>query len=416
MIDIDNLRADPGAIIKNLERRGVPAEAVKQLLDLDEQWRQLILTLENARAARNSANELIAKATGTERSVLIAAMKEKGTAEKKLRAQLDAIVPQREAAWRALPNVVADDVPDGGPDNFEVIHESKLETKSYPHDYFALAEPRLLDLERAAKVSGSRFVYIKGELARLELALITYIFDTLSPAGFTPIMPPVLIGQRAMAGMGYLEHGGDEIYQTQDDLYLVGTSEQSVGPMHMDETLTSEQLPLRYVAFSSCFRREAGSHGKDVRGILRLHQFDKVEMFSFTSPDQSTLEHEFLLEQQMRIMDALELPYRVIKLAAQDLGAPSSKTYDIETWIPSEQKFRETHSTSNTTDYQARRLNIRVKGGDGKTHKAHLLNGTALAMSRALIAIIENHQQSDGSIAIPKALHSYLPFTTISPK
>lgn len=182
----------------------------------------------------------------------------------------------------------------------------------------------------------------------------------------------------------------------------------------MNETLPAQQLPLRYVAFSPCFRREAGSHGKDVRGILRLHQFDKVEMFSFTAPDQSAAEHEFLLEQQMKIMDALALPYRVIKLAAKDLGAPASKTYDIETWIPSENKFRETHSTSNTTDYQARRLNIRVRDASGKTRKAHLLNGTALAMSRALIAILENYQRADGSIGIPTVLQPYLNFDHLS--
>lgn len=416
MIDIDVVRADPQAVISNLARRGVAPDAVMTLVSLDATWRQQTLKLEHIRAEKNATNQMIAAAAADEKARLIAVMQEKGGEEKKLQEQLNKVGLQREAAWRALPNLVADDVPDGGADDFTVVHEVKRPTVPQLHDYFALAEPHLIDLERATKVSGGRFVYIKGDLARLELALVSYIFDKLAPDGFTPVLPPVLINHEAMAGMGYLEHGGDEIYLTQDNLYLVGTSEQSIGPMHKDETLSAELLPVRYVAFSPCFRREAGSHGKDVRGILRLHQFDKVEMFSFTSPEMSGPEHEFLLQKQMEIMDALELPYRVVKLAAQDLGAPSSKTYDIETWIPSENKFRETHSTSNTTDYQARRLNIRVKDSQGKTAKVHLLNGTALAMSRALIAIMENHQQADGSIAIPAALHAYLPFTTIKPQ
>ncbi len=415
MIDIDLVRTNTEAVIKNLARRGVKPASVTALLELDEEWRRVTLALENLRAEHNSANEQIAKELAPEeRESLIVAMKEKRTKEKQLQELVVTLGSQRDAAWRALPNIVADDVPDGGVDDYVIVHQPKIAGESKPLDYFTLAEPRFIDLERAAKVSGSRFVYIKGEVARLELALISYLFDTVSPLGFTPVIPPVLIGHTAMAGMGYLEQGADEIYQTQDNLYLVGTSEQSIGPMHMNETLPAQQLPLRYVAFSPCFRREAGSHGKDVRGILRLHQFDKVEMFSFTAPDQSAAEHEFLLEQQMKIMDALALPYRVIKLAAKDLGAPASKTYDIETWIPSENKFRETHSTSNTTDYQARRLNIRVRDASGKTRKAHLLNGTALAMSRALIAILENYQRADGSIGIPTVLQPYLNFDHLS--
>ena len=250
---------------------------------------------------------------------------------------------------------------------------------------------------------------------RLEFALVSFILDTLARHDFTPVMPPVLVKEPAMAGMGYLDHEGDEIYKTQDDLYLVGTSEQAIGPMHMNEMLDLKVKPLRYVGYSSCFRREAGSYGKDVKGILRLHQFEKVEMFSFCQPKDSKTEHDFLLERQREIMDALELPYRVLRLAGGDTGTPSSKTYDIETWIPSEGKFRETHSTSNTTDFQARRLNIRTKTDTG-TEVAHMLNGTAVAMSRILIALIENHQQMDKSILIPKALASYLPFTSIAVK
>lgn len=268
-------------------------------------------------------------------------------------------------------------------------------------------------MARGAKVAGARFTYLSGNLARLEIGIASYVLDKLSQAGFTQVVPPILLNEQAMAGMGYLDQAGDEVYKTQDDLYLIGTSEQSLGTMHMDEIIAQELLPLRYAAFTPCFRREAGSHGKDVKGILRLHQFDKVEMFSITTPEQSEKEHEFLLEQQRSIMDDLKLPYRVVRLAAGDIGAPSAKTYDIETWIPSEQKYRETHSTSNTTTYQSRRLNIRFKNADGNSEKVHMLNGTAVALSRLLIALIENHQQADGSVKLPDCLHPYLPFTAL---
>lgn len=416
MIDIELIRSNKDEVIKNLARRGVDAQAVEELAELDRTWREVTQQLDEAKRLKNETNSLMAKASPEEKKEIIARAGEQAKQEKALVHQAKELSIAREQAWRGLPNMVMDDVPDGGEQDFAII-EARPETVLAPSfeqkDYLRLL-PELIDIEHAGNVSGSRFVYLKGQLARLEMALVSFLFDTLSKDGFTPVLPPVLVGEKAMAGMGYMERGADEIYKTQDDLYLVGTSEQALGPMHMGEILEGASLPRRYVAFSPCFRREAGSHGKDVKGILRLHQFDKVEMFSFTSPEQSSQEHEFLLARQKAIMDALELPYRVIKLAAGDLGAPSAKTYDIETWIPSEGKYRETHSTSNTTDYQARRLNIRVKDKEGKTVKAHMLNGTALAMSRILIALIENHQRSDGTIAIPKALHSYLPFETIN--
>lgn len=415
MIDISLLRESDSFefVANNLEKRGVTRGDLEKLRDLDETWRTLQEQYDAIRAQKNDASDRIAKASPDEKQQIIADMQQASQQEKELAETLEEISPERDALWRHIPNLIQDDVPEGREESFEVVF-TKYEEIPKPafeqKDYITLVGTSI-DLERATKVSGSRFVYILDELARLEIGLVSFIMDTLAPQGFRPVMPPVLIKEEAMRGMGYVEKGGDEIYQTQDDLYLVGTSEQSVGSLHMNETV---EAPTRYVAFSPCFRREAGSHGKDVKGIMRLHQFDKVEMFSITTPDASNEEHGFLLEQQQAIMDALELPYRVIKLASQDLGAPSSKTYDIETWIPSEGRYRETHSTSNTTDFQARRLNIRVKNGEGKTVKAHMLNGTAVAMSRILIALIENHQQADGSIAIPKALHQYLPFTTIS--
>ncbi|MEX0650015.1 MAG: serine--tRNA ligase [Candidatus Andersenbacteria bacterium] len=418
MIDITLLRNEESKdkSIAQLEKRGVERARIEELLAVDKSWRTLSEQVEKLRADKNSANEAINQQSAAEREPLIAKMKGVAEQEKELSVQLKEAQQARDTLWRALPNIPLHDVPTGGEEDFEVVAESKTPKPATAlRDYLSLLGNDI-DLERAAKVSGSRFVYIRGQLARLELGLVSYVVDTLSNKGFTPVIPPVLVKEEAMAGMGYLDQAGEEeVYRTQDNLYLVGTSEQSIGPMHMNEILDLKH-PLRYVGISPCFRREAGSHGKDVKGILRLHQFDKVEMFSFTRPQDSSAEHEFILEQQRSIADALELPYRVVKLAAGDLGAPSAKTYDIETWIPGEEAYRETHSTSNTTDYQARRLNIRTRLDDGSTVKAHLLNGTAIALSRILIALIENHQQSDGSIHIPQALGSYLPFTQIQPQ
>lgn len=412
MIDIEQIRDNLELVSKNLARRGVDVRTITELAHLDTTWRTLTGEVEQLRSKQNQMNKEISQASSDKREEFIKDMKEVSTLLKSKGEELADIFHKREVAWRLLPNLVAEDVPDGDEGDFEIIDEhAGSPSDDASVDYLSLLGEDI-DLERAANVSGSRFVYIKGQLARLEQGLVSFIFDKLAAHTFTPVFPPVLISEQAMAGMGYLDHEGDEVYKTQDDLYLIGTSEQAIGPMHMNEILEERILPLRYVAFSSCFRREAGSHGKDVKGILRLHQFEKVEMFSFSHPDKSEEEHELLLQMQREIMDALEVPYRVVKLAAQDLGSPSAKTFDIESWIPSEDTYRETHSTSNTTDFQARRLNIRFRSDDGTRH-VHMLNGTAVAMSRILIALIENHQQTDGSIAIPTALHSYVPFTSI---
>jgi len=268
----------------------------------------------------------------------------------------------------------------------------------------------LIDIDRAGKVSGSRFTYLKGDAVLLEFALINYVISTLVPEGFVPVLPPHIISTEAMGAMGYLEHGGEEeIYHLKnDDAVLIGTSEQAIGPMHMNEILPLEKLPLRYLGFSSCYRRESGSYGRDVRGILRMHQFDKLEMFSFVEPEKSDAEHEFLLSMEEKLMKGLGLPYRVMRLCSGDIGRPSARTYDIETWIPSQKMYRETHSTSNTTDYQTRRLKIRYKNAEGKNELIHALNGTAFAIGRILIAILENYQQADGSIIIPEVLRPWV--------
>lgn len=419
MIDIDLLRNEKTreATIQALAKRGVNRTVLEELTLYDAEWRKLNEEFEQARAQVNETSKHIATAPEQERTTLIEQMrlaKEHNEESSQMLTQAEATLNEH---WKKIPNVPFQDVQEGGEDAAQEIARSATQlpdASQTPKTYMELMGSRI-DMERGAKVSGARFTYLSGDLARLELGIASYIMDTLSSEGFTQVIPPVLLGAEAMAGMGYLDQAGDEVYKTQDDLYLVGTSEQSLGAMHMNEMLPLESLPLRYMAFTPCFRREAGSHGKDVKGILRLHQFDKLEMFSITTPEHSEEEHQFLLSKQQVIMDAFALPYRVVRLAAGDLGAPSAKTYDIETWIPSEGKYRETHSTSNTTDYQSRRLNIRYKTTDGKTRKVHMLNGTAVALSRLLIALIENHQQEDGSVALPECLHSYLPFKTLAP-
>lgn len=419
MIDITLLRDDAtrDSVTKALEKRGVALEAIHGLLKLDEEWRQTSKTLDELRSKKREASTAIAGSPLDMRPLMIQNMQSVSDEEKKLTQQLATLATGRDAAWAAIPNIPLSDVQAGGEDDAVEIAISDVQVpdmSATPKSYTDLMGSRI-DMERGSKVAGARFTYLSGDLARLELGIASYVMDMLSKQGFTQVIPPVLLNQQAMSGMGYLDQAGDEVYKTQDDLYLVGTSEQSLGAMHMGEILDVTALPLRYTAFTPCFRREAGSHGKDVKGILRLHQFDKVEMFSITTPETSEEEHQYLLTQQRAIMDCLELPYRVIRLAANDLGGPSAKTYDIETWIPSEQKYRETHSTSNTTDYQSRRLNIRYKTELGETEKVHMLNGTAVALSRLLIALIENHQQADGSVTLPACLHPYLPFQNLAP-
>jgi seryl-tRNA synthetase len=277
--------------------------------------------------------------------------------------------------------------------------------------YLELTEEQgMIDIQRAAKVSGSRFGYLVGGIAELEFALIQYAQSVILDQGFTMIVPPVMVKEESMEAMGYLNGGGeDETYHfAKDKLYLVGTSEQSVGPMHRDEVFREEDLPKRYLSFSTCFRREAGSYGKDTKGIIRVHQFDKLEMFSFTLPEHSEQEHENFLRIEEQLMQGLELPYRVVKLCTGDISWPSARTYDIETWMPGQGVYRETHSSSTTTDYQSAMLNIRVQRGNGKRELVHMLNGTAFAIGRIIIAIIENYQQPDGTIRIPDVLQPWM--------
>lgn len=330
---------------------------------------------------------------------------------------------------REIPNVILPDVPKGKSEeeNRFVKKWGSLPGFGYPpKNHIELGEfLNLVDIDRAAKVSGARFAYLKNEAVLLEFALVNFAIEVLSSEGFTPIVPPVLVKQGTMEGMGYMEHMGNEDFyyvhgahedplEGEDAYYLVGTAEQSIGPMHMGEVFDKNQLPKRYVGFSTSFRREAGSYGKDTRGILRVHQFDKVEMFSFTDPEKSDEEHDLLLELQEKLFQALEIPYRVMKMCTGDLGAPAARKYDVEAWIPTQEKYREVTSTSNTTDFQARRLDIKYKYGD-KLEYVHMLNGTAFAIGRTIIAILENYQKKDGTVEVPEVLRDWVGKDTISP-
>lgn len=405
MIDIEFLRQHPDVAEHKFRERGVSVD-VNAIIKTDAEYRLMLKDVERLRAERNAKSPSAAQDQSVRED--LKKLKVQLASEEALRRQLKDTLDTKLAD---LPNLQADDVPVGQNEKGNVVlkevgRKPKLKEAK---DYLVLAEAlNIIDIQRAGKVSGPRFGYLLGDFARLEFALIQYCQNLLMPEGFTLVIPPVMIKAENMAAMGYLAGGGEtETYHLKDDdLYLVGTSEQSIGPMHRDETFRPEQLPKRYLSFSTCFRREAGSYGKDTKGILRVHQFDKLEMFSFTAPDQSDAEHEFLLRLEEKIVQGLQLPYRVVKLCSGDLGYPSARTYDIEIWMPSEGKYRETHSTSTTTDYQARALNIRLAMDDRRVF-CHMLNGTAVT-NRTTIAIIENYQQSDGSIAIPKVLQPYL--------
>lgn len=398
--------------IDGIKRRGKKfAHLLKTVGNADHRERKTRQQeLEGLQAQTNAASKEIPNLSAEEKRTKIAELKPISDRVAELKQWLH----EQAGTEARYPNPPQPDVPIGDDESANVTEREvgKKPKLSAPQDYLNVAESLgLIDMKRAGKVSGPRFGYILGPLAQLEFALVQYAQKILlTPKhGFTLVVPPVMIKAENMAAMGYLSGGGeDETYHfAKDDLYLVGTSEQSIGPMHRDEVFVEADLPKRYLSFSTCFRREAGSYGKDTKGILRVHQFDKLEMFSITLPEKSDAEHEFLLAMEERLMQGLELPYRVVKLCTGDLGWPSARTYDIETWMPGQGVYRETHSTSTTTDYQSRALNIKVKRGDTKEY-VHMLNGTAFAIGRTLIAIIENYQQADGSITVPKVLQPYM--------
>jgi len=411
MLDITLIRDNPEAVKEGLTKKNADPKLVDKFLRLDEEWRSKTSALDQLKAEQNTLSKELAT-NRSEDLLTRATLLKKRVAE--VSEEQDTIAVKRTEILRKMPNLPASDVRAGKDDSENQVlrTEGKIPAFSFPaKDYLAIGEALdIIDTERAGKVSGSRFGYLKGDGALLEFALIQYVIATLTPKGFRPVVPPVMIKPEIMAAMGYMDEHSDEIYQLKDDeLVLVGTSEQSVGSMHAEETLPAESLPLRYVAFSTCFRREAGSYGKDTRGILRVHQFDKLEMFSFAPADASAKEHEFLLACEEELLGGLGIPYQVIDICSGDLGTPAAKKWDLEAWVPSEGKYRETHSTSNCTDFQARRLNIGWKNPETKKREIiHTLNGTAFAIGRTIIAILENFQNADGTVTIPEPLRPFM--------
>jgi seryl-tRNA synthetase len=408
VLDIRLIRSDPDVVRAALARRGgEPAAAVDRVLALDERWRAATAELEQLRAEQNQASRGRRGAPTPEEREQLAALAARGRA---LSEQESALKAELDAELGALPSLPAPDAPDED----EVLREVGEAGKT-GRDHLELAGPRI-DIERAARLSGSRFAYLMGELVMLEFALVRYALEKLIGEGFTPVIPPVLVRERALYGTGMLPDTEQQIYRVPEDgLYLVGTSEVALASLHSEEILAGDELPRRYAGFSTCFRREAGAAGKDTRGIFRVHQFDKVEMFSFVEPDQGAAEHERLLAIEESILQELQIPYRVVAIAVDDLGASAAKKYDCEAWLPGQGRYRELTSTSNTTDFQARRLDIRYRGADSRPAYVHTLNGTAVAVGRTIIALLENGQQPDASVVLPDALVRYGAPPTLAP-
>ena len=405
MLDLRQIRDDPQPARDSLARRGVDPAILDEALELDERRRALLPELEELRARKNQASKRIGELqrSGEDASDAIAEVKGASAREKELDDELRAVEERRTAVIHSLPNL-ADPTAAAEDEVIREVGESGGTGRSHVE---LLGD--WLDTERAARVSGSRFVYLKGPLVRLELALVQWAIAKLEPQGFTPVVPPVLVREQALIGTGMLPDTEQQIYRVPDDeLYLVGTSEVPLASLHAGEILSGEDLPRRYAGFSPCFRREAGAAGKDTQGLFRVHQFDKVEMFAFVEPDESPAEHERLLAIEEDILQALELPYRVVNISVMDLGASAAKKYDLEAWLPGQGRFRELTSCSNTTDFQARRLDVRYRPGEGESVRhVHTLNGTAVAVGRTIIAIVENHQRDDGSVEIPAILHPF---------
>ena len=410
MLDLTFIRQNPEKIKKSTQEKGVDPKLIDQLLEADKNRRELINQVEKLKQERNQLHQNLKEKPGIDVIEKGRQLREKIN---KLEPELKKLKEEFQSLMLRIPNPPANDVKAGKDESENQVIKKwgwPAEFDFKVKDHLELGEDLgLIDMARAAKVSGTRFAYLKNDLVLLEFALVQFAIEVLVKEGFIPIIPPVLIKKEAMRGMGYMEHGGEEdmYVLNKDNLVLVGTSEQTIGPMHKDEVFDSKKLPLRYAAFSTCFRREAGSYGQDTRGILRLHQFDKLEMFSFTKPEKSDKEHEYLLSLEEKLFQALKIPYQVVKLCSGDLGVPSARTYDLEAWLPGQKKYREVTSASTTTDFQARRLNIKYNDGR-ETDYAHMLNGTAFAIGRTMIAILENCQQKDGTVKIPQVLQKYV--------
>jgi seryl-tRNA synthetase len=414
MLDIKAIRDDPERFRAGLARRNL-GDAVDQLLAADERRRELTARVDDLRAEQNKASKAIGRAEGDEKQRLIDDVARVSAEIKELEPQLADAHETLTSLLAATPNLPHESAPDGFTDDDAVEIRRHLEPTTFefePRDHEELGSLLgVLDTERGARSSGSRFVYLLGDLVFVQFALMRHAMDILAGKGFVPSIPPVMVREEAMYGTGFLPADEAQLYTTtEDELYLVGTAEVPLAAFRMGEILDEAELPLRYAGYSTCFRREAGTYGKDMGGMFRVHQFDKVEMFVFTTPESSWDEHEHLVSIEEEIVGNLAVPYRVVNIAAGDLGGSAAKKYDIEVWLPGQQRFRELTSCSNTTDYQARRLQTRVRRADGGAVEVlHTLNGTATAIGRTLIALLENHQRADGSVELPESLHPYLP-------
>lgn len=417
MIDIKFLRDNPDVVRASQKGRGEDVGVIDQVLASDELKRAAITEFEQLRAEQNLLSKSVGAAQGDEKAALLANSKELADKVKVADAKRAEIEAQAHTLAMAISNILDPDAPIGGEEDFVVIEHvgtprDFAAAGFVPKDHVELGKLLgAIDTERGAKVSGSRSYYLTGVGALLEFALVNYAISSATKAGFTPVIPPVLVKPAAMEGTGFLGQAAENVYHLEkDDFYLVGTSEVPLAAFHMDEILDGAKLPMRYAGYSTCFRREAGSYGKDTRGIIRVHQFDKVEMFSFCKPEEAKAEHIRLLQWEKDFLNTMEIPYRVIDVASGDLGSSANRKFDIEAWIPTQGAYREVTSTSNCTEFQARRLNIRYKDGDG-TKAVATLNGTLVAIPRMMVAILENHQNADGTVNVPAALQPFLGMT-----
>ena len=400
MLDPALLKNDLETLKLNISRRNLNVD-IDFLINLNEERKKLRFEAEQKRSEQKEIGKEIATADDKSKENLLSQASNISNEVKSLFEKVDQKDEEFFNNWVKIPNIISETSPDGksDSDNLEIKKIGNIKEMKNPRDHLEIASKlNLIDVEKASEVSGSRFAYLFGDLVKIEFNLVSWALNKLSDKGFTPTVPPVLVRENALYGTGFFPDDAEQVYEIpNDDLFLVGTSEVPLAALHTNEILNIKNLPLRYAGFSTCFRREAGTYGKDTTGIFRVHQFDKVEMFSFCDPAKSKEEHEFILSVEEELLQALEIPYRVVDVCAGDLGASAAKKFDIEAWIPSQNTYREVTSCSNTTDYQARRLNIRAKD-DGSTSVLHTLNGTAIAVGRILIALIENNQNTDGSV------------------
>lgn len=409
MLDIKFIRENASKVQKAAKDKGIDID-ISHVLKIDDKYRELSMEVQKLREERNVHSSSI-KGKPTEEQI----KKGQDIKEKieKLDAALSAVSEELNTWLFKIPNPAKDDVKFGKDDTENDVVRKYKEPAKFdfkPLDHLDLGEKLgIIDVKSASKVSGARFAYLKNEGVLLEFALIQFGLETLIKEGFTPVIPPVLVTKEIMQGLGYMENGGEEdmYHLDKDDMYLVGTAEHALVPMHKDDLLNAKEMPKRYVGFSTAFRREAGSYGKDTKGILRVHQFDKLEMVSFVKQGEDDKEHEYLLSLEEKLFQALEIPYQVIKMCTGDLGFPASRKYDIEAWMPGQDKYREVTSVSTVTDFQSRRLNIKYLDNNDRKY-AYILNGTAFAIGRTIIAILENYQNADGSINVPKVLQKYI--------